>query len=96
MGFNVSFSKKNTERFYLPGQEIKFSRGMISQKIFASDGDNVMVCRTRIWLAMLLFAACYVFWRRVLPMFVWGMELVLIPRWPILWVMKKLFILKSG
>ena len=59
MGFNVSFSKKNTERFYLPGQEIKFSRGMISQKIFASDGDNVMVCRTRIWLAMLLFAACY-------------------------------------
>lgn len=59
MGFNVSFSKKNTERFYLPGQEIKISRGVISQKLFTSDGNDVVLCRARTWVAMLVFAACY-------------------------------------
>lgn len=59
MGFNVSFSKRNTERFYLPGQEIKISRGMVSQKSYTSENDNVLVCRTRTLVAMALFALCY-------------------------------------
>ena len=59
MGFNVSFSKRNNERFYLPGQEIRIARGVVSSRSFTSEGDNVATCRNRTWIAMLLFAACY-------------------------------------
>ena len=61
MEFNVSFSKrKNAERFYLPGQEIKFSHGIISQKNFTAEGDSVSMCRSRIWLILAAFAVFYV------------------------------------
>ncbi len=60
MEFNVSFSKrKNAERFYLPGQEIKFSHGIISQKNFTAEGDSVSMCRSRIWLILAAFAVFY-------------------------------------
>lgn len=60
MEFNVSFSKrKNAERFYLPGQEIKFSHGIIFQKNFTAEGDSVSMCRSRIWLILAAFAVFY-------------------------------------
>lgn len=60
MEFNVSFSKrKNAERFYLPGQEIKFSHGIISQKNFTAEGDSVSMCRSRIWWILAAFAVFY-------------------------------------
>ena len=60
MEFNVSFSKrKNAERFYLPGQEIKFSHGIISQKNFTAEGDSVSMCRSRIWFILAAFAVFY-------------------------------------
>ena len=60
MQFNVSFSKrKKTEQFYLPGQEIKFSHGFISQKNFSAEGDSVSMCRNRIWWTMAAFALFY-------------------------------------
>lgn len=60
MEFNVNFSKrKNAERFYLPGQEIKFSHGIISQKNFTAEGDSVSMCRSRIWWILAAFAVFY-------------------------------------
>lgn len=60
MEFNVSFSKrKNAERFYLPGQEIKFSHGIISQKNFTAEGDSVSMCRSRIWWILAAFSVFY-------------------------------------
>ncbi len=47
MGFKVSFSKNNHDRFYLPGQEIKISRGIMSQKNYTTESDNVLTCRSR-------------------------------------------------
>lgn len=59
MGFNVSFSKRDAERFYLPGQEIRISRGSVAQKGYTSESDNVLTCRGRTWIAMVVFAAIY-------------------------------------
>ena len=60
MGFNVNFSKRNTERFYLPGQEIKISRGMVSQKNYTTESDNVLTCRNRTWFSMCCFVFMYI------------------------------------
>lgn len=59
MGFNVSFSKRNNENFYLPGQEIKISRGTISSKNYTTESDNVMTCRTRTIVTLCFFALAY-------------------------------------
>ena len=59
MGFNVSFSKRKDEKFYLPGQEIKISRRAIATKSYTTENDNVSVCRARTWFTMCCFAAIY-------------------------------------
>jgi len=59
MKFSVNLSKRNNENFYLPGQEIKIARGMSSTKSFMSENDNVLICRMRTWITMLVFAAVY-------------------------------------
>ncbi len=59
MGFSVNFSKKNAERFYLPGQEIKISRGAISRKSYTTESDNVLTCRFRTWIALIVFSLIY-------------------------------------
>ncbi len=59
MALGVSFSKRNQERFYLPGQEIKISRGWVSQKSSLTESDNVVICRNRIWIVLLFFIALY-------------------------------------
>ena len=59
MGFRVSFSKRQNEDFYLPGQEIKISRGAISSKSYTTESDNVLTCRVRTVVALCFFAAAY-------------------------------------
>lgn len=59
MGFKVSFSKRHNEDFYLPGQEIKISRGAISSKSYTTESDNVLTCRVRTVVALFFFAAAY-------------------------------------
>ena len=59
MGFNVNFSKRKTENFYLPGQEIKISRRTITQKSYTTENDNVLTCRSRIFIALCCFATVY-------------------------------------
>src|SRR5574344_981600 len=59
MGFNGSVSKKNTERFYLPGQEIKISHGVVSQKNYTTESDNVLICRKRTSFVILCFISAY-------------------------------------
>lgn len=59
MGFNVSFSKRRNENFYMPGQEIKISRGTISSKSYTTENDNVMTCRARTLAALCCFALAY-------------------------------------
>ncbi len=59
MGFNVSFSKRKNEKFYLPGQEIKISRRSISTKSYTTENDNVSTCRARTWFTLCCFIAVY-------------------------------------
>ena len=59
MAFNVNFSKRNNENFYLPGQEIKIARGTISSKSYTTESDNVMTCRSRTIVALCCFALAY-------------------------------------
>ena len=59
MGFQVNFSKRNKERFYLPGQEIKISRGIVSQRSYTTESDNVLTCRNRTMFAIFCFALIY-------------------------------------
>lgn len=59
MGFNVNFSKRNSEKFYLPGQEIKISRGMMAAKSYTTESDNVLTCRLRTKISILFFALLY-------------------------------------
>ncbi len=59
MGFNVSFSKRKNEKFYLPGQEIKISRRAITAKSYTTENDNVSTCRGRTWFTLCCFAAIY-------------------------------------
>jgi len=59
MGFNVSFSKRKDEKFYLPGQEIKISRRAITTKSYTTENDNVLTCRQRTLFALCCFAAVY-------------------------------------
>lgn len=59
MRFSVNLSKRNNENFYLPGQEIKISRTIAAHNGFSTESDNVLTCRTRTWLTMLVFAALY-------------------------------------
>ena len=59
MGFKVNFSKRNNENFYMPGQEIKISRGTISSKSYTTENDNVMTCRSRTIVALVFFALAY-------------------------------------
>ena len=59
MGFQVSFSKRNKDRFYLPGQEIKISRGIVSQRNYTTESDNVLTCKNRTIFALVCFAAIY-------------------------------------
>lgn len=59
MGFNVSFSKRKDEKFYLPGQEIKISRRAITAKSYTTENDNVSTCRGRTWFTLCCFAAIY-------------------------------------
>lgn len=61
MSFNVSFSKRNTEKFYLPGQEIKIARGTIAPKSYTTESDNVLKCRQRTFFALCCFLAVYFF-----------------------------------
>ncbi len=60
MGFKVNFSKKNNDRFYLPGQEIKISRGLVAQRNYTTESDNVLTCRKRTFVAMCGFALIFV------------------------------------
>ena len=60
MGFKVSFSKRQNDKFYLPGQEIKIARGTISSKSYTTENDNVMTCRLRTIFALCCFAAAYI------------------------------------
>ena len=60
MGFNVSFSKRKRENFYLPGQEIKISRRVVSPKSYTTESDNVLTCRSRIIISLFFFAAAYI------------------------------------
>ena len=60
MGFNVSFSKRKDETFYLPGQEIKISRRAVSTKSYTTENDNVSTCRGRTWFTLCCFIAIYV------------------------------------
>lgn len=59
MGFQVNFSKRNKERFYLPGQEIKISRGIVSQRNYTTESDNVLTCRNRTLFTIFCFALIY-------------------------------------
>lgn len=60
MGLGVGFSKKKTERFYLPGQEIKIARNSLSRKTYTTESDNVLVCRQRIMFSLFCFILVYV------------------------------------
>lgn len=60
MGFKVSFSKRQNEDFYLPGQEIKISRSVVSSKSYTTENDNVLTCRIRTIVALCVFAVAYV------------------------------------
>ncbi len=59
MGFKVNFSKRQDERFYLPGQEIKISRSAMSRKSYMTESDNVLTCRQRTMFALLCFVLIY-------------------------------------
>ena len=59
MGFNVSFSKRHPQRFYLPGQEIKISRGVTATKSYTTESDNVLTCRQRTLFSMFCFIFAY-------------------------------------
>lgn len=59
MGFNVSFSKRKDEKFYLPGQEIRISRRTITTKSYTTENDNVLTCRQRTWFVLGCFVAVY-------------------------------------
>lgn len=59
MTFNVSFSKRKTEKFYLPGQEIKIARGTIAPKSYTTESDNVLTCRQRTIFSLFCFAFLY-------------------------------------
>ena len=59
MGFQVNFSKRNKERFYLPGQEIKISRGVVSQRSYTTESDNVLTCKNRTIFTIICFAFIY-------------------------------------
>lgn len=59
MGFQVNFSKRNKERFYLPGQEIKISRGVVSQRSYTTESDNVLTCKNRTIFTIVCFALIY-------------------------------------
>ncbi|MEE6207475.1 MAG: penicillin-binding protein 2 [Alphaproteobacteria bacterium] len=59
MGFKVNFSKRNTEQFYLPGQEIKISRGILAAKSYTTESDNVLTCRKRTIVSLCAFAFLY-------------------------------------
>lgn len=59
MGFNVSFSKRKDEKFYLPGQEIRISRRTITTKSYTTENDNVLTCRQRTLFTLCCFVAVY-------------------------------------
>ena len=59
MGFNVSFSKRKDEKFYLPGQEIRISRRTITTKSYTTENDNVLTCRQRTLFTLCCFMAVY-------------------------------------
>lgn len=59
MGFQVNFSKRNKERFYLPGQEIRISRGIVSQRNYTTESDNVLTCKSRTLFTIFCFALIY-------------------------------------
>lgn len=59
MGFKVNFSKRQDERFYLPGQEIKISRSAMSRKSYMTESDNVLTCRQRTLFALFCFSLIY-------------------------------------
>ena len=59
MALKVNFSKRNKERFYLPGQEIRISRGIVSQRNYTTESDNVLTCKNRTIFALICFAAIY-------------------------------------
>lgn len=59
MSLNVSFSKRKSDKFYLPGQEIQLSRGSFSSKGYTTENDNVSVCRQRTLFALCCFMAAY-------------------------------------
>lgn len=59
MRFNVNLSKRNTEHYYLPGQEIRISRGILSKKSILLNNDSLSVCRNRIGLSLLVFITLY-------------------------------------
>ncbi len=58
MGINIGFSKKNTDRFYLPGQEVKIACGL-THKTYTTENDSVLVCRQRIIVSMFCFILVY-------------------------------------
>jgi len=59
MGINIGFSKKNSERFYLPGQEVKIACGLM-HRTYTTENDNVLVCRQRIRLFLFCFVLVYI------------------------------------
>ena len=61
MGFNVNFSKRNNEKFYLPGQEIRISRGLLASKNYTTENDNVLTCRQRTIFSLICFVLLYTF-----------------------------------
>ena len=60
MSFNVNFSKRKVDKFYLPGQEIRISRGSFASKGFTTENDNVSVCRQRTVFALFCFVFAYI------------------------------------
>ena len=59
MGLKIGFSKKNADRFYLPGQEVKISCGL-THKTYTTESDNVLICRQRIIFSLCCFVLAYI------------------------------------
>lgn len=59
MGFNVSFSKRKADKFYLPGEEIRIARVPVAPKNYTTENDNVLTCRGRTVFVLFCFALVY-------------------------------------
>lgn len=59
MVFKANFSKRNSDRFYLPGQEIRISRGVSLAKNYTTESDHVLMCRKRTLFSIFCFMFIY-------------------------------------